>query len=416
MKRVVITGLGGVTPIGIGKEQIWHAMENGVSGIDTIAGFDLEGHKVTIAGEVRDWNFDAFKFKDFKARQIDRVTQFSLIAARDAIEDARLEFNDDYNDDVASIIGTGIGGIGTLLSQHDQFQKTGPRRVSPRAIAMIMVSTMSANVSLAYKLTGPTWSTGSACASSLHAIITGFNMIRLGEVGVVISGGCECVLHPLIVASFANTGALTKDFNDAPQKASRPFDAKRSGFVIGEGAGVVVLEEYERAVKRGAHIYGELIGYGASSDAFDIVAPDPSARGSYRAMVQAMEHAGVTAADIADKTYINMHGTSTELGDLAETQAVKKLFGNRAGDLSLSSTKSVHGHLLGGAAALEQIACMLALDKGVIPPTINLENPDPECDLNYTPQKTVHKDVTYAMNNSFGFGGTNGVLIAKKIE
>ncbi len=415
MKRVVITGVGVVSPIGIGRDNVWKAMEEGKSGIGKITQFDTTDYKVKIAGEVKDFDFDSYGFDGFKARSMDLTAQYGMVAAKEAIEDAQLKLGE-RNDHIGVIMGTGIGGLNTTLEQHKVLLEKGPGRVSPRTIPMLMPSAVTGNISLAFKLHGPAWITGSACASSLHGMITSYNAIRLGDQEAMLTGGSEGVINTIGFAAFANMGAITKAFNDDPTRGSRPFNSDRSGFVMGEGSCVLVFEEYERAKSRGAHIYAEIIGYGANSDAFDIVAPHEEGESAYRAMAQAIKMAGLSPEGVADDIYINMHGTSTPVGDVAETKAVRRLFGSKADSLAISATKSMTGHLLGAAGSIEQLACLLAIEKGIIPPTINMENPDPACDLNYTPNQSVKKNVAYALNNSFGFGGTNGTLLVKKPE
>jgi 3-oxoacyl-[acyl-carrier-protein] synthase II len=416
MRRVVITGIGAVTPVGIGKENVWQAFQEGKSGIDTIQAFDHSNQKVHIAGEVKNFNFDEFGFEKFKAKQLDKTAQYGLVAAKEAIEDSQIPLDATRNDRIGAIIGTGIGGMNTTIDQQTVLLNKGPNRVSPRTVPMLMCSAVVANISLAYKLHGPTWVTGSACASSLHGMITAYNAIRLGDCDAMITGGAEATINPLAFAAFANMMAVTKEFADEPHRASRPFNADRSGFVMGEGASIFVFEEYEKAKARGAHIYGEVVSYAANSDAFDIVAPHEEGESAYKAMEEVFQKVDLAPADIIDNIYINVHGTSTPVGDIAETKALKRLFGEHAPKLTISSTKSMTGHLLGGAGAIEQLACIMALEKNIIPPTINMENQDPECDLNYTPNKAIEKNVDYALNNSFGFGGTNGVILLKKVS
>ena len=414
LHRVVITGIGAVTPLGIGKETVWDGFAAGKSGIDRVTSFEVDDYKVKIGGEVRDFDFESYHLEGFKAKTLDKTSQYGMVAAKEAIEDAGLDLSGERNDRVGTIIGTGIGGMNTTIAQHRVLLEKGPNRVSPRTVPMLMPNAVVANISLAFNLHGPSWVIGSACASTLHAFITAYNAIRLGDCDSMVTGGAEGTINPLAYASFANMMATTKQFSEEPERASRPFNSDRSGFVMGEGSCLFVFESYESARARGAHIYAEIIGYGANSDSYDIVAPHEEGESAYRAMQNALTQAEITPAGVADSIYVNAHGTSTPVGDVAEVNALKRLFGPDISKVSTSSTKSMTGHLLGAAGSIEQLACILALERGIIPPTINMENPDPKCDINLTANTAVKKEVEYALNNSFGFGGTNGVLLTRK--
>lgn len=405
-RRIVITGIGVVSPVGNNAEDFWSNLIGGVSGIGRITKFDTADYKVKIAGEVR--NFDITEYVDAKdAKRMDSFSQYAVAAAQQAIEDSGLR---DYDKErVGCVIGTGIGGLGTLEEQHRRLLERGPGRVSPLTVPMLMPNAAAGLVSIVKGFSGVNYGTVSACASGAHAMIDAYKMIQMEEADMVVAGGAEAVITGLGIAAFANMGALTKSYNDSPQKASRPFERDRDGFVIAEGAGISILEEMEHAEKRGAKIYAEIAGYGMTADAHHITAPDKEGIGAARAMRMALQKAEIELVD-----YINAHGTSTELNDKIETAAIKGVFGKDAYRIPISSTKSMTGHLLGGAGGIEAIVCVKAIDSGIIPPTINLENPDPECDLDYVPNKARHIDVKAVMSNSFGFGGHNAVLIFKR--
>ena len=412
-RRVVVTGLGAVTPIGTGVNRFWHNLIKGVSGIDHIKSFDPDefGLTVKIAGEVKD--FDPLDFMDKKdASRLSLFIQFAVGAAEEAIEDSGIKSAGYDPLRIGVIIGTGIGGLRDIEREHAVITAKGARRVSPFFIPYGISNMGAGYVAIRHGFKGPNYCVVSACATGNHAIGDAFRLIQSGDVDAVIAGGAEASITPLGVAGFAVMRALSTR-NDEPQKASRPFDRDRDGFVVGEGAGVLVLEEYERAKARGAKIYAEIVGYGATDDAFHITAPHECGEGAYECMRLALEDAGLNPSEV---DYINAHGTSTPLNDTIETLAIKKLFGEHAYRLKVSSNKSMIGHLLGAAGAVEAIASVKTIETGIIPPTVNLENPDPQCDLDYVPGKAVEADVRVVLSNSFGFGGTNACLIFKKVE
>jgi 3-oxoacyl-[acyl-carrier-protein] synthase II len=407
----VITGVGVISPVGSDKNTFWANLTGGKSGIGPITTFDTEGYSSKIAGEVPD--FDAKTYLDpVEARRMNRFQHFAVGASALALQDSGFEITDSNAESVGVIIGSGIGGIGSMEEAHKALLRGGPRKVGPFIIPMMITDLAAGHVSLTFGAKGPNYCTTSACASGSHAIGEGFETIKRGIADTMLVGGAEASITPLGVASFCGARALSTH-NDEPQRASRPFDIARDGFVMGEGSGIVVLEELSAALNRGARIYAEVVGYGATADAYHVTQPDPSGRGAMKAMQTALEEAGLDTTAI---DYINAHGTSTEVGDIAETKAIKNLFGDYAYSLLVSSTKSMTGHLLGAAGAVELIACALAIDTGIVPPTINLDNPDPECDLNYVPHTAVKKDVTTALSNSFGFGGHNASLVITKYE
>ncbi|WP_077368642.1 beta-ketoacyl-ACP synthase II [Anaerosalibacter sp. Marseille-P3206] len=411
MKRVVITGLGPITPIGTGKEDYWNSLIEGKSGISHITNFDTEGYTSTIGAEVA--NFHPEEYMDKKeAKRMDKFAQFAVAATKLAIEDSKIDLESIDKRRVGVILGSGVGGIETLESEHTKLMEKGPRRVSPFFIPMMISNMGPGQITMTYGFKGPSFTVTTACASGNHAIGESFRMIQNGAADLIVTGGSEAAVSPISVAGFCSMKALSTN-NDEPEKASRPFDKNRDGFVIGEGAGIIILEELEHALNRNAHIYGEIIGYGATSDAYHITAPDPEALGAVEAMRLAIEDAGVDI-DVVD--YINAHGTSTYYNDKLETLAIKKLFKEHAYKLSVSSTKSMTGHLLGAAGGIEAIASVLAIENGIIPPTINYETPDPECDLDYTPNKAKSREVNYALSNSLGFGGHNAAILLKKYE
>ncbi len=411
MRRVVITGLGAVTPIGTGVQKFWENLIAGVSGVDIIKRFDpIEaGLTVHIAAEVKDFEPERY-FDKKEAQKVSDFIKFAVAASEEAIKDSGLLESkyDPYR--VGVIIGTGIGGLRDIEEQQKVLMEKGPRRVSPFFIPYGISNMASGLVAIRFGFKGPNYCVVSACATGNHAIGDAMRLIQRGDIDVAIAGGCESAITPLGVAGFASMRALSTR-NDEPQKASRPFDADRDGFVMGEGAGILVLEEYEHAKARGAKIYAELVGYGATDDAYHITAPCADGEGAYMCMKLALEDAGIRPEDV---DYINAHGTSTPLNDKSETLAIKRLFGEHAYRLKISSNKSMIGHLLGAAGAVEAVATVKTIETGIIPPTINLENPDPECDLDYVPNKAINYPVRYALSNSFGFGGTNACLIFKK--
>ncbi|HWL53384.1 MAG TPA: beta-ketoacyl-ACP synthase II [Chthoniobacteraceae bacterium] len=416
-RKVVITGIGVITPVGNQLASFWDAVTHGRSGIDTITAFDLTGHACHIAGEVKGFEPVGFFRNPKDVRRTDRYTQFGMAASKMALEDSGVDLDAVDRNRFGVVIGSGIGGLKTLSDQmHTMFNK-GPGRISPFMIPMMISNMASGLVSMEYGLAGPNFSTVSACATACHAIGEAWRMIQHGDADLFLCGGAEATVVPIGIGGFAAMKALSTR-NDEPQKASRPFDRDRDGFVMGEGAGVLLIEELEHAKRRGARIYCELAGYGLSADAYHMTSPLPEGEGAARCMQMALDKAGVTAGEV---DYVNAHGTSTGLGDICETKAIKAVFGEHAcpsskDGLVVSSTKSMTGHLLGAAGAVEMAACVMAIRDGLIPPTINLDNPDPECDLDYVPHVARERKVRVAVNNSFGFGGHNATLIAKAFE
>ena len=406
-RRVVVTGMGTVTPVGLDVATTWDALTSGRSGLTRITRFDPSPYDTQIAGEVKD--FDASAYMDRKdIRRTDRFTHYAVAAASEALKDAKLEKIADP-ERIGTAIATGVGGLETLIDGILLMERRGPARLSPFLVPMLMANAASAQVSMQFGLKGPSLTHVSACASSSHAIGEGGDIIRRGQADVMVVGGSEASVIPVIVSAFATMNTLTRR-NDAPEAASRPFDKDRDGFVLSEGAAVVVLEEREHAQARGARVYGELVGYGATADAYHITAPSPEGEGNARAMRMALEEAGLRPEEI---DYINAHGTSTQPNDREETAAIKQVFGDHAYKLLVSSTKSMTGHLLGAAGALEAIACLLAIRDGCIPPTINYTTPDPGLDLDYVPNTARARSITTALSNSMGFGGHNASLIVR---
>ena len=408
-KRVVITGLGLVTPLGIGVETSWKSALEGKSGIVPITQFDASQMPVRIAGEVKDFD-PALYIEAKEIKKMDRFIHFAVAAATMAMEDSGLKITAENDERVGVIIGAGMGGLPAIEHYHKIYLEKGYRRISPFFIPMIIINLASGNVSIKFGAKGPNSSAVTACATGSHSIGDAFRLIQRGDADAMIAGGTESVITPLGVGGFAVMKALSMR-NDEPEKASRPFDTGRDGFVMGEGSGVIILESLESALERGAKIYAEIIGYGMSSDAYHITTPAPEGEGAARCMKASLKDAGIEPEKI---DYINAHGTSTKYGDELETAAIKKVFGEHAYKLCVSSTKSMTGHLLGAAGGVEAIFSALSIHNNIIPPTINLENPDPECDLDYAPNKAKQTDVEYAMSNSFGFGGTNACLVFKK--
>jgi len=406
-RRVVVTGMGAVTPVGLDVAMTWDALTSGKSGTARITRFDPSPYETQIAGEVK--GFDATTYMDRKdVRRTDRFTHYAVAAATQALRDAKLEkFSDPER--VGTAIATGVGGLETLIGAILLMEQRGPSRLSPFVVPMLMANAASGQVSMQFGLTGPSLTHVSACASSSHAIGEGGDIIRRGQADVMVVGGSEAAVLAIGIAAFSAMHATSRR-NDAPEAASRPFDKERDGFVLSEGAAVVVLEEREHARARGARIYGELVGYGATADAYHITAPSPEGEGNARAMRMALAEAGLEPADI---DYINAHGTSTQPNDREETAAIKQVFGDHAYKLLVSSTKSMTGHLLGAAGALEAIACLLAIRDGCIPPTINYQTPDPGLDLDYVPNTARARSITTALSNSMGFGGHNASLIVR---
>lgn len=402
--RVVVTGVGAITPLGIGIEATWQRLVRGDSGAGPITAFETEGFGVRFACEVKDFNPDEYMDRR-TSKHLDRFCQFAVSAAKMAQADAGLEITEENAADVGVIIGSGIGGMITWEKQHAILLEKGPNRVSPYLIPMLISDMAAGAVSIELGATGPNMGVVTACASSAHAIGEATEMIRRGAAKVVITGGAEATITPLAIAGFASMKALSTR-NDDPARASRPFDATRDGFVMGEGAGILIIEEYEHAKARGANILGEILGYGASGDAYHMTAPDLSGKGAIACMTAALKQAGLDRVD-----YINAHGTSTPANDKIETMALKQLFGDAAYRIPVSSTKSMTGHLLGAGGAVELIFCLRAIREGVIPATINYREPDPECDLDYVPNEARQAKIRTAMSNSFGFGGHNAALI-----
>lgn len=403
-RRIVVTGLGAVSPVGVGVDAMWESITAGRSGVGPITAFDASAYPVRFAACVDDW--DPTPWIDTKeARRLSRFQQFALASALMAVEDAGLEIDETNADRVGVIVGSGIGGLATMEEQKAVLDAKGPGRVSPFLVPMMIVDLAAGHISIRLGAKGINYAPVSACATGTHSIGEAGEAIRRGDADVVIAGGFDCGVTPLGLAGFSAARSLSTR-NDDPQGASRPFDADRDGFVMGEGGAVLVLEELEHARSRGARIYGELAGYGASADAYHLTAPDPSGDGARRAMQQALDSAGVSPSAV---DYINAHGTSTGLGDAAETGAIKQVFGADAPPVS--STKSMTGHLLGGAGSLEAAICLLAMRHGVLPPTINYTTPDPECDLDYVPNIAREAVLRSALSNSFGFGGHNATLL-----
>jgi 3-oxoacyl-[acyl-carrier-protein] synthase II len=418
-RRVVVTGLGALTPVGNTVDEFWSALTQGKSGIGPITKFDAsEKHDngeykfvTRIAGEVR--NFDELKYVDKKdARRLDPYLKYAMACAVMAVEDSGLDTAALDTRRFGVLIGSGIGGISSLLEAHKMLIERGPDRVSPFFIPMLIINMASGLVSMRFGAKGPNSSVVTACATGNHAIGDAFRLIQRGDADVMIAGGAEAIVVPLTIAGFCSMKAMSTR-NDEPQKASRPFDAGRDGFVCGEGGGILLLESLEHARRRDAHIYGEIVGYGMTGDAHHMTAPDPEGDGAARAMAGALADAGLspTAVD-----YINAHGTSTPYNDKFETLAIKRVFGEHARKLAVSSTKSMTGHLLGAAGGIEAIATLLALHHGVLPPTINYETPDPDCDLDYVPNQARKQDIETALSNAFGFGGTNATLAFRKYQ
>jgi len=404
--RVVITGMGAVTPIGNDVKTFWLNTKKGVLGIGFITAFDTTDFKVKIAAEVKD--FDKNNILDFKeAKRMDRFTQMAMIAADEAIKDSGLDGNRPGND-CGVILGTGIGGFSTVEKENEKIITKGPKRVSPLFIPMAISNIASANIAIKYDLKGICESVVTACASGASAIHYAFRLLQQGMATIILSGGTEAAITPLAVAGFSSMGALCS--HNQPERASTPFDVDRNGFVIGEGSGILVMETLENAQKRGAKIYAEIVGCGVTCDAYHITAPDPKGEGGAEAMSKAILEEGISPKDVS---YINAHGTGTPYNDICETRAIKKVFKEQAYSVPISSTKSMTAHMLGAAGAVEAIVCIKAMQDNFVPPTIGLENPDPECDLDYVPKKGREIDLEYTLSNSFGFGGHNVSLLLK---
>lgn len=411
MERVVITGMGIISPLGNSVEHFWSRLVQGDSGISMIDTFDTSRHKAKIAGIVRDFDSEAM-FGRKEARRMDRFCQFALAAAEQAIEDSNLSLHDMDRERVGVYVGSGIGGIETLLGQAKVLQERGPERVSPTLVPMMIANMAAAMISIKYQLLGPSLAPVTACSIGNTAIGEAWRLIRSGGADVVIAGGSEAAITDISLASFGNATSISTR-NDDPAGASRPFDNKRDGFVMAEGAGILVLESLSHALSRGAHIHAEVAGYGASSDAYHMVATHPEGIGAYQAMKTALREANVQTNEV---DVISAHATSTEIGDKSETAAIKKLFGELAYNIPITANKSMTGHMLGAAGGVEAIALVKSLQEGIIPPTINQEEKDAACDLDYVPNVARKKDMEIAMSNSFGFGGHNAVIILKKFS
>lgn len=410
MRRVVITGVGAVSPLGCGNVKNWDALTSGKSGIRLITRFDTSDMPVKIAGEVPDFNAEEYIDKK-EIKKMDLFIQYALAAAHYAMEDSGLVINDENAERVGVLVGAGLGGLPTIEKYHTLLAEGGPKKISPFFIPMLIINLAPGHISIKYGAKGPNLSSVSACATSTHSIGDAYHIIKRGDADAMIAGGTESVITPLGIGGFAAMKALS-DRNDDPAAASRPFDKNRNGFVMGEGAGIVVLEEYESARARGAKIYAEIVGYGMTGDAYHLTAPAPGGEGGARSMKMALKNAGITPEQVS---YINAHGTSTPIGDMYETMAIKSVFGDHAKKMLVSSTKSMTGHLLGAAGGIETVYTLMAMDKGVVPPTINYTDPDPECDLDYVPNTAREAKLEYAMSNNFGFGGTNATLLFKKL-
>jgi len=413
-RRVVITGLGAVTPFGVGVDKFWNSLVEGKSGVSTIENMDTSLHTVKIAAEIKDKDFNPEDYMDSKeARRMDRYTQFAMVAADEAIEDSGIDEADIDPYRIGVIVSSAAGGFHTFEKNHLLMLEKGPTKASPFTVPMLIVDMAAGRISMKHGFKGLNKVVVSACATGTHSIGDAFRSIQYGDADVVVAGGCEATITNLGIGAFTACRALSKR-NDEPQRASRPYDVERDGFVMGEGAGVVVLEEYEHAKARGAKIYAEICGYGQTADAHDMVAPDPEGKGALKAMEYALTDAGMKPEEI---DYINPHGTSTGLGDIAESQAIAQIFGDKDKNpnLLVSSTKSMHGHMLGATGAVEAIVCVKTITEGKVPPTINLDNQDEHvANLDYVPHKTREKKVHAALSNSFGFGGHNATLIFKE--
>ncbi|MBM7613626.1 beta-ketoacyl-ACP synthase II [Alkaliphilus hydrothermalis] len=410
-RRVVVTGLGCITPLGAGKDALWNGMLSGKSGIDYITRFDTSDYPTKIAAEVKDFNPEDYIEKK-EIKKMDRFTQYAVAASSLAVKDAELNIESLNAEKIGVILGSGVGGIETLEEQHMRLHEKGPKRVSPFFIPMMISNIGAGYVSMILGAKGPNSTIVTACASATNAIGEAFKTIERGAADVIITGGMEAGITPLSIGGFCSMKAMSTR-NEEPQKASSPFDAKRDGFVMGEGAGIIILEDLEHAIKRGAKIYAEIVGYGMSADAYHITAPSPEGEGAARSMMEAINDADITPEAI---DYINAHGTSTPYNDKFETMAIKRVFKEHAYKLSVSSTKSMTGHLLGAAGGVEAIACVMAVNQDKVPPTINYETPDPELDLDYVPNQYKERVVNYALSNSLGFGGHNATIIFKKYQ
>jgi 3-oxoacyl-[acyl-carrier-protein] synthase II len=409
MKRVAVTGIGAYTPIGKNSVENWDSLMKGRSGIRPITLFDASQYSSRIAGEITDYKAEEhFPTKELK--RMDRFIQFSLIAAAEALQNSGLDLSKENGERMGSSVGVGLGGLLEIQAEHKSVLEKGPRRISPFFIPMVISNLAAGHISMKYGLKGPNTCITTACSSSAHALGESFRLIQRGDVEIMFAGGAEAVICELGVGGFCAMRALSQR-NDDPTKASRPFDRDRDGFVMGEGAAVLILEEWEHAKKRGANILAEVAGYGLNADAYHLTSPSPEGEGAARCMNLALKDAKLNASDVQ---YVNAHGTSTPVGDGLETQAIKTVFGSHAKQVAVSSTKSMTGHLLGAAGAVEAAFCVQAIVHQVVPPTVNLDNPSPECDLNYVPHEAQQRKVDAALSNSFGFGGTNASLVFRR--
>ncbi|MFC1509535.1 beta-ketoacyl-ACP synthase II, partial [Candidatus Omnitrophota bacterium] len=408
-RRVVVTGLGVISPVGNNKKDFWSSLVSGKSGAGPLTSFDCKDYTSRIAGEVKDFTPHQFIPKK-ELRRMEKFVQFAVTAAKEAVDDSGLDLSKEDPFKIGVLVGSGIGSLRIIEEQHKVILEKGPSRITPFLIPMLIVNMASGHISIMFNVKGPNSCTTTACAAGTHALGDAFKIIQSGKADVMITGGTESCITALGVGGFCALRALSVR-NDEPERASRPFDKERDGFVMAEGAGIVILEELERAKKRNAMIYGEVVGFGMSGDGYHMTAPDPSAESPTRCMEAAMEDAGLNPEDVS---YINAHGTSTQLNDKVETLAIKKAFGKHANKVPISSTKSMTGHLLGAAGGVEFVVCALTIKNGVIPPTINYENPDPECDLDYTPNKARNSKINVTMSNSLGFGGHNATICLKK--
>jgi len=410
-KRVVVTGLGALSPVGNDVTTTWKALLEGKSGVSQITAFDISKFDSKIAGEVKD--FDPLQYMSLKeSRRMDRFVQFAVVAAKHAMSDSGIDMSKEDPYRVGVLVGSGVGSLHVMQDQCRIYEQRGPSRISPFMIPLLIVNEASGNISIVFGAKGPNTCVATACATGSHSIGDAFRIIERGDADVMIAGGTESCVTPMGVGGFCSLKALSCR-NDEPERASRPFDKDRDGFIMAEGAGVVILEELEHAKKRGAKIYAEMAGYGMTGDAHHITAPDPSGESGSYAMKFALKDAGFNPEDVQ---YINAHGTSTQLNDKIETKAIKMCFNSHAKNLAISSTKSMTGHLIGAAGGLEFIVCVLAMQDNIVPPTINLENPDPECDLDYVPNRARQIQVKVVMSNSLGFGGHNATLVAKRFK
>ncbi|MBN1212108.1 MAG: beta-ketoacyl-ACP synthase II [candidate division Zixibacteria bacterium] len=410
-KRVVVTGLGCLTPVGNNVGETWEALVNGRSGIDFVTRFDVSNYPTKIAGEIKDFNPSLY-LDSKQLRRMDISEQYAVYASEKALEDSGLDLEKIDLDRCGVIVGSGIGGIMTFEAQHEALITSGPGRVSPFFIPMMIADMSAGLISIRHSFHGANYATVSACASSAHAIADAYRVIQRGEADIMVAGGTEAAITPTSMAGFCKAKAMSVK-NDPPHKASRPFDKGRDGFVMGEGSGMLILEELEHARRRGARIYGEIIGAGMTADAYHVTASHPEGLGAIRSMQMALRDAGINADKI---DYINTHGTATEVGDISETKAIKSVLGAHAYKIPCNSTKSIVGHTLGAAGAIEMVVTLKSMEHGVVHPTINLDEPDPECDLDYVPHEARDNEINYAISNSFGFGGHNVTLMVKKVD